>query len=268
MLRKLPKSFSDLTMWYRLETDKFPDIWANIHFSLTQHKIPWPWKLFNLCDISLTCMNPAWANRVDPDQAALIRGAWSRSALFASVKKHLYEVWGLKHTFFYFAIHKNLPLEVSGLECVDCWEPFSVCEEACAISPFCESPCEWSLVFWEAGPDCESPCDWPLVFWEAGPGCESPCDCWLVFCESGCGWLAGNDVIQGVAIILWTNRKTRFGNLPGHSCTTSPRVNRCRTIKSSSRTVPKIKNILWALAIENMPLGFRPGHTSLFSYSD
>ena len=27
-----------------------------------------------------------WANRVDPDQAALRRAAWSGSALFASVK--------------------------------------------------------------------------------------------------------------------------------------------------------------------------------------
>ena len=56
----------------------------------------------------------------------------------------------------------------------------------------------------------------------------------------------GAMLIQGAATILWTIRYTRFGVLAGHSWAISPRVNRWRITKSSSRTPATMKrnNIL------------------------
>ena len=63
----------------------------------------------------------------------------------------------------------------------------------------------------------------------------------LSFWDKGCGWLAGNEAIRGVAIILSTNRKTRFDSREGHNCATSPRVKTWRMINSSSKAVARNK---------------------------
>ena len=38
-----------------------PEILAKIQFSLTDYEIPWPWKILNFPDISLTRMNPEYS---------------------------------------------------------------------------------------------------------------------------------------------------------------------------------------------------------------
>ena len=44
----------------------FPDIFPKYHFSLTHHRIPWPWKNLNFPDISGTGMNPVLSTNLSP----------------------------------------------------------------------------------------------------------------------------------------------------------------------------------------------------------
>ena len=76
------KPISLLLTWYCKPISCFmPHLWASIH-CLEKKSLNWKWAMGVLTLYLIEKLFNAFANRVDPDQAALVRAAWSGSTLF------------------------------------------------------------------------------------------------------------------------------------------------------------------------------------------